>query len=477
MNETPTTQHASSRPGEATAAARTALAASLRRREPTWRVADDILRLGLDLPTRLQGQLQALAATPSWDRQIADDFDQVIPATAQLETFIQLFPQLHADVAADDPDGIRHLITVALQALGAGRYCDRSKPAGFALRDFHGLDHRHGIASSRKALHKRLRFLRRLEQRADALAGVQRLRAAQMQAKSRCAHLIEPERCDDLTLAFCAYLAARANRRSLFMLGSQSKAQDEISAGLEKLLRSDPDADWSQVALVKPTRKVIDRLSSDQQGRLIGLFHQRMADSAAALADLWPGLPDRMHNEMVMVKGVDSSRWNAYAGSLNTMRSAWISALGAAGMDNVLDAYCPGKAPRLMASDLVWWYREDGQELHEDTRMFNALPHPWDVISGRAEAGRDTILIAAAQTAVDADASGWIGPRHHVELEKPFAELALVHGVVVADPDLAVRLRHCGVFSGKQLRDIDQLPDRLDRVMIEAPDQRIPVVF
>lgn len=463
--------------------ARSRLADSLTRRVPTWRVASDILALGVAAQgTQLYDELTTLAGEQrwSWYGEMNDDFDRVDPADTQLETFKQLFPNVLAadQVVADDTLRLRGLVHAALAELRA----DRFGSAGEALQAYVGPQSRdEPIANDygRTYTLKRLRFLRRFEQKISRVEDTLRLRHAQMQAKSRLAYTVDAGACDDLTLAFIAYLAARANRRSMFILGSQPKAQDTISAGLEKLLESDPEANWGQIALVKPTKKVIQRLPSGERGELVGVFHAAMADAASALAGLYSHLPERMRAEMVMVKGVDSSRWNAYAGALNTMRSAWVSSALAAGLDEILDRYLPGKAPRLMASDLVHWYRESGQELHEDTRMFAALPHPWEVIAGQRLQSREQVLKVAAELNVDAVKSGWVGPRQNVELERPEAEPALVHGIAVSDPQFARTLRRCGVFSGKQLKNLDELPDVIERgFLIDVERDRVaPVVM
>lgn len=454
--------------------ARITLTGALRRRTPTWTVARAILDLRLGLPGELVAELRQLAGSPSWHVEMNDDFDRVDPADTQLETFHALMPGLgRREVTADDPQALHALVRDALQALGASAY----PTAGEALADFRNIDLTLSCVSSRQALRKRLRFLRRLEAKIARVADTQRLRHAQMQAKSRLAHRIDPDACDDLTLAFCAYLAARANRRSLFMIGPQSRAQDTISAALEAHLERSAATAWDQVALVKPTLNVIQRLDDAQRGRLIGVYHAAMADAAEALGDLHPSLPERMRAEMVMVRGVDSSRWNAYAGALNTMRSAWLNTTLACGLEEVLDVYCPGKAPRLMAADVVWWARNAGQDLHEDTRMFAALARPWDVVAGRSQQGREDVLSVAAQLGVDAQASGWVGPRAAQERERPEPEPALVHGVVVGDPQLAVTLRRCRAFSGRALRELERLPDALTRAELVDGDRHTQVVL
>lgn len=453
---------------------RDALAESLRQRTPTWVVAKHIRALNIcGMPLQLRRELQQLADQPSWMREMPDDFDRVDIADTQLATFRELFPDIEcAGVDAGDSAALETLVRLGLEALGAGGL----PSAEVALADHRQLKLPAGPAGSRATLRKRLRFLRRFEQKAGRVKDTLRLRHAQMQAKSRLAYLVDADACDDTTLAFCAYLAARANRRSLFQLGAQSRAQDTIVDGLERMLRASESTNWEQVALVKPTRGVIERLEPEARGRLIGVFHTALADAADALGGLYPHLPERMRDDMVMVQGVDSSHWNAYAGALNTMRSAWISAVLAADLGEILDTYCPGKAPRLMASDLVWWHRTSGQELHEDTQMFNRLPRPWDVVAGHKSLSREQILAVARDVRVDAQATGWVGPRAPQERERPAPEPALVHGVVVVDPQLAATLRRCGVFSAKQLRETERLPEALVRATALDGERMVQVV-
>lgn len=440
--------------------ARANLAASLKRRTPTFDVAENILALDVvRRPSETWRELASLAERQPWGWSYAmnDDFDRPVLPERQLGTFAALFPEVGIDVAIADVPALLALVDEALADLGA----DRFESAGKALSEWRSIeDSRWG----RKPLHKRLRFLRRFEERIANLDAGQRLRRASMQAKSRLAYEVDADSCDDLTLAMIAYLASRANRRSLFMLGSQSKAVDTVVAALTSRMERSKTTNWAQVALVRPVPKVIKRLDAKERGNLLGRFHAAMIDSAGALAGLWGTLPERMRDEMVMVRGVDSSRWNAFAGSYNTMRAAWIAAVGASGFDGWLDRYCPGKAPRLMASDLAWWYRNSGRELHEDTRMFRELPRPWDVIAGVSELNRDGIRAAAKRVGIKPDDSGWVGPRATAEIEVPEPEQALVHGIAVADPGLAYRLRRAGVYSGRKIRDTGVVPAMIERV-------------
>lgn len=440
--------------------ARSFLQDSLTKRVPTWAVAEAILNLKIVAKdTKLFDNLKTLAGEARWSNQIFDDFDKVDPADTQLVTLYELFPNLTFPIVPANvydvnyTQALNESLQVALDSLGLG-----SISANEALRNNRNLNWGTSHLTSKKAFIKRVRFLNTLEEKIARVEDVLQLRHAQMQAKSRLAYAISTN-IDDTTLAYIAYIAARANRRSLFMLGGQSKTFDNISEGLKKLLNN--NSNWFAVAHVTPTREVFSHLNEGELGSLVGVFHREMVTAANQLAKLWPSLPTRMRDEMVMVQGVDSSRWNAYAGALNTMRSAWISATIAAGLgDSVFATYLPGKAPRLMAADLVWWARSSGQDLHEDTRLFATLPHPWDVISGKETLTRDLILDQANKLGITtADATGWVGPRNKVETETAQAEPATVHGVIVADPDLAATLRKHGVFSNKTLKNIENVPD------------------
>ncbi|WP_217925150.1 hypothetical protein [Miltoncostaea oceani] len=440
---------------------RTFLEESLGRRAATPDVARAIVALEIPgLPVPLRRELEQLAGSRSdfsFETSMPSDFERVVAADDQLRTLERLFDGLDVDhTRAGEPSYLEGRLVVALTMLGA--------PAGAsaldALRARAELA-RAGNAPSPGALHKRLRFLRRFEQKIERMRLNTEFRQAQMQAKSRLAHAVGGRDCDDLTLAFVSYLAARANRRSMFLFGAQSRAFDSISEALHAVMREREGVNWFAVAHVMPTTPVIGRLSVAERGSLIGLFHEQMVVSANRLGVLWSSLPERMREEMVMVRDVDSSRWNAYAGSFNTMRSAWIAAMRAADLEDALDAYLPGKAARLMASDLVWGYRALGEELHEDTRMFSALPHPWTVIAGEAEQGRNDIIAKATTLSVDALATGWVGPRSPTPIEIARAEPELVHGIAIADPALAARLRRAGAFSGKTGGARADLPDTL----------------
>lgn len=441
--------------------ARAILESSLTRRATTWEVADAILNLQfIHEDSKLHAELKNLTKNQSWAYgQMFDDFDRVDAADTQLTTFAELFPELESDALttarlnvneAEYLESCFRLLSDGLSWLNVSS----DVHAGEALQRRHELDWAGGEASSKKAFTKRLRFLVSFEEKLQRVADNLKLRHAQMQAKSRLAYRVDAAQMDDMSLAYAAYVAARANRRSLFMLGGQSGTFDNVSNALYKYLEA--GSSWEQIAYITPMPSAFKQLDAEALGRLVGVFHSEMSVAAHALQKLWPSLPVRMRKEMVMVKGVDSSRWNAYAGALNSMRSAWIAAVQAAGLDEVFDSYLPGKAPRLMAADLVWWARATGDDLHPDTLLFAKLTRPWDVIAGTASLTRAQILKTAAALKVqDVESTGWVAPRTAVKIEVAQAEPATVHGIIVSDPSLAKVLRQVGAFSGQGLRDLN----------------------
>jgi hypothetical protein len=151
--------------------------------------------------------------------------------------------------------------------------------------------------------------------------------------------------------------------------------------------------------------------------------------------------------DMIVKRGDDSSTWNQIAGGWNQARSNWISLLHSMGLESILDTVCPGKVMRLMAADVAQWHSMGGQGVHPDTKVWAALPPPWEVVRGDKECTRELVKLACEMNNVDP--SQWIGPKgdRQAVAFKPTPEL--VHGVAVGSPALAKILRAFGVFSGK----------------------------
>lgn len=265
---------------------------------------------------------------------------------------------------------------------------------------------------------------------------------------------------DPWAAAFTAYYAARCRRRSAFTTKSQDRSFDDLCAALLDRCETRGDrTNWLLIARVFPEAGVLDRLGETDRGRLLGGWLMTMRDAADDL--------DRLAREgsidlatFVVRRGNDSSSWNLAAQAWNTARTNWIALQQSLGMDEVLEAFLPGKVLRLMAADVVWnhavekaWKKGksavDVTALHPDTRVFANLPPPWEVMRGRATCGRPGIEAACRHQGVDPVRSGWSTPVVSTEVVAYRATPELVHGVEVASPQMAAVLRAAGAFSGR----------------------------
>lgn len=289
---------------------------------------------------------------------------------------------------------------------------------------------------SKNRYKKAVRFLSRVEETVARIEENITDREATICGKSRLSYLINVDELDDKTLSVAAYLTARANRRSVFGMKDQSKAFDSVHNALVGLL--DDESNWFELAKVYPTGVVFKRLDDSQLGELLGVFYANMEKYGLRLGELYEELPERAQKELITIRGTDSSRWNSYSGGYNTMRSAWVNLTSFLKLDAVFESFLPGKAPRIMAADLMYSRVSDGQEAHKDSDLFFLFAKPWEVL-----AGEGTVDLEEARKH-----DGWAAPLKNVETEAPSVEPALVHGVVVSSPAMAEILRKTGVFAG-----------------------------
>jgi hypothetical protein len=247
---------------------------------------------------------------------------------------------------------------------------------------------------------------------------------------------------------FIAYYVARCNLRSEFTVSGQQRPFDEIASMLFERCKRDPETNWFAIAHAYPAEQVLAHLTEEQRGLLLGVWFTLLRDIAEFLREIWSAA----HFDpatMVVHRGDDSTTWNNTANAWNTARNHWLALVRALGCDSLLDELCPGTVLRLMAADVVAWHFQTGGRLSPDTAVWAALPLPWDVLSGRRVCGRELIEQACTRHGVDPIKHGWTGPRPtgHVSRYQPTPEL--VHGVVVASPELATVLKKAGWFSGK----------------------------
>jgi hypothetical protein len=284
--------------------------------------------------------------------------------------------------------------------------------------------------------------------------------------------------------AFVAYWTAMRKRRREFSLAGRDNPFDLIAKILfERCERRGPATDWWMIARARPVPEYVARLADDKRGELLGQWSTYMAVAAGLLKELhaawgtreippsmddsvWAHRPDLMPSRadrgartvpavdletMVTNAGVDSSTWNQVAAAYNAARDGWINTLEACGALGLLQVACPGKAMRLMAGDLQAYHlASGGPAAHPATRVWARLPLPWQVLSGEAECPASYVEEVCAGFGIDAQLTGWTGPRlpaGQVAAFKPTPEL--VHGIVVRDPLWAGLLRRAGLWSGK----------------------------
>jgi hypothetical protein len=413
-----------------------ALYGALSERWTTERVARALLALDLGLPPRAVHMLQRAAGSKRRWTSMSETFERALAPRAQVAVARGLFPMVPGPRRADDPGALRQYIAALMAALGVtGTHFAHDRPARA---------HRSGPFRSKRAFNKRIRFLHRFVAkvaRFERMATFERLSRV---AKTRLAMLIEREAflADPRTAAFVAWMTARLGRRSVFTCGSQDRAFDQVAAELLRGLG--PKAHWFTVAQVHPAPEVLAKLSAQDQGRLLGSWHQVMVQAATVLDGL--ARTGRYDLERFVVRrGNDSSSWNGAAGAFNKAREGWLNTARALGHGAMLDALLPGKALRLMAADVVAWHRTMKQPLDPDTRVAARLPKPWAVVLGRVPCGRAQVLAACKAEAVTG--RGWFEPRRG-KVARSTLTRELVHGVEVSSPALAATLRRAGAFAG-----------------------------
>lgn len=257
---------------------------------------------------------------------------------------------------------------------------------------------------------------------------------------------------------FVAYMTARRNRRSMFTNKSQDRAFDDVAKTLlARFYRNPCPEGWRAIAHVMPDAEILQHLSDQDRIDLFATYMNVLHDIADLMKDVWNRSKFRL-DTMIVSRGDDSSTWNALAGAWNSVRQGWLGLSTALGLDNMIDRCCLGKVMRLMAADVAYWHRASGGDLDPATLVWAELPMPWRVLSGDEACTRELVESVCRRHGVDPVKGGWTSPvrtkdRRVVEF-RPTPEL--VHGVAVANPQLAAVMRKAGWFSGKSASN---LPD------------------
>ena len=304
-----------------------------------------------------------------------------------------------------------------------------------------------------RAYNKRVRYLIRLEDKIRRMIRNGLKFDHSHMAKSALATRLSQEEIDrDLpTACFIAYQTARMNLRSQFTNGPQVRAFDVVADALYKHAVAAGNPNWWAIAHVHSEPEVLKHLTPEQKGRLLGMWFNELQSIGDFLHTL------QVENNidigtMVVHRGQDSTSWNASAGAWNKVRSEWFDILFSMGAHQILEQFCPGKVLRLMAADVVRW----SSSLHPDTYVWKELPAPWKVLRGEVPCTRAMVLAACEKHKVPS--GGWCDARPPKNAVNFTVTPELVHGVTVTSPDLAKVLRNAGVFSGKNLKDVN-LPD------------------
>ncbi|HYG81587.1 MAG TPA: hypothetical protein VD861_14425 [Pyrinomonadaceae bacterium] len=379
-----------------------------------------------------------------------EDFARPVAPVRQVRKAAELFEtgyHLSAEECADAEkvEGfIRHLGPEIRKAFGRNDFKqDRlNRPA---RRDA-------GLDISRRRYNKLFRHLARLERKVSTYAREQRKYEFTRIGKSGLATRLPWEEFsrDPNSACFIAYFVSRSNLRSEFTISGQARPYDEIADMLFQRCRREAEAaNWWAVAHVFTDPSVLARLTDAQKGQLLGAWLTVLGEIAELLREVWEK-SDINRETMIVRRGNDSSTWNNTASAWNKARASWVALLHAMGMQAELDAMCFGKVLRLMAADVAAWHRAAGGDLDPNTKVWNEVPLPWEVLSGDAVCTREMVEQVCQKYGVDPVKNGWTAPPpdRKVAEFKPTPEL--VHGITVSSPQLAAALRKAGWFSGKR---------------------------
>lgn len=307
-----------------------------------------------------------------------------------------------------------------------------------------------GLDISKRNYNKKWRLLKRIEIRLQKFIHESKKIELQKIAKHGLSHTISFEDfSDDLnTACFIAYFNARSNLRSVFTNQSQDRPFDEICEMLfNRCLKNPNETHWEAISYIYTDAKVLEHLSDEQKGKLLGKWMAILQELSGFLEKLW-NENDIYRKTMAVKKGNDSTTWNNTAGAWNKARDNWMNLIYALGLDSILDEICFGKVMRLMAADVIAWHLSSGGKIDPNTEVWNIVPLPWEVFQESTFCNKEMIINACKEAGVDPEKSGWIAPRTHgVSTFKPTPEL--VHGVTISNPFLAKILRQNKYFSGK----------------------------
>ncbi|MEE6127983.1 hypothetical protein V2E39_11365 [Chryseobacterium arthrosphaerae] len=375
-----------------------------------------------------------------------ETFGKAVGAEKQIKKAIEIFRISEKGSSYHTADGIETFLNKVSPLIhkDVGQNDFRSDRLNKDLRKLAGLD------ISKRNYNKKWRLLKRIEIRLQKFIHESKKLELQKIAKHGLTHTIGFEEFSrDLNAAcFIAYFNARSNLRSVFTNQSQDRPFDEICEMLFNRCKQSPDTtNWSVISYNYSDKEVLQHLTDEQKGKLLGKWTLILEEVAAFLEVLWND-NDIYRKTMAVKKGNDSTTWNNTAGAWNKARDNWMNLIYALGMEFILDEVCFGKVMRLMAADVIAWHLSTGGKIDPNTEVWNIVPLPWEGFQEKAFCNKEMIVNACKEAGVDPEKSGWIAPRPHgVSQYRPTPEL--VHGVTVSNPFLAKILRQNKYFSGK----------------------------
>lgn len=388
-----------------------------------------------------------------WRSYMSKSFEKASNLDRQIDVAKVLFKTVPAPEDTNDSQAVHAYLAQLIHAL---RVEGHDFKANRLTRDQRRAMNIETVAKGHRAYNKRFRLLARMADKLKAWETNLDRRELASCAKARLVTKIRlADLSDPLSACFVAYFTARSNMRSVFTAGKQDRPFDDVCDALFDQL--DPKkADWFAIAHVYVSPDVLKHLSEEQKGRFLAAWYGVMEKAARFLSDQVDreGVKNGVGRStgginlesMIVRRGNDSSAWNEAAGAFTKARDGWISTLHALGAEGLLDKFAPGKALRLMAADVAWMHRRAGDGLDPDTRVWNALPKPWDVVLGRARCDRAMIEEACRSAGLATD-RGWLAPRpKSVQEWRPAPEL--VYGVQVSCPEFASILKKLGFFAG-----------------------------
>lgn len=298
------------------------------------------------------------------------DFHRPVGGQRQLDSLARA-TGLAISADANDPQSLCGVVNYAADHLGGnGRKLTKEQ-----RREA-------GIELSGRKYRRQWRAMRRLHYKVETLGRQQTMRNLEFIGRSGFASTITLDRfaADPRAAHFIAYWVARKNLRRQFTLDSRANPMDEVAAWFLRQCVDAEGTDWEMIAMACPNPGVIQRLTPEQLGEMLGRWFHVMTQCAGYMKEAWPADADKW--TMIVRRGQDSSTWNTMASAYNSARASWLACLTAMGAEELLATMCPPKAMRLMAADLVYWHSSASGDIDPNTHVWALLPMPWEVISG-----------------------------------------------------------------------------------------------